>query len=560
MLKAELAKKEHMVEKKNFDEVVLRCSRLKNRSANLELKLQHQKESFLNNRSLNNQNALEILEFFKINKWQAKLDAKDVSVVNLRKHIQSLKGKNVVEKEATPNIAKVIAPRMFKIDLEPLASKNLSYLHVFGALCYPTNNSKDRGKLKPKADIGIFAGYAPAKKAFRIYNKRTRLIIKTIHVDFDNLTTMAFEQFNLRPGPQLLTPGIISSGLVPNPSSPTPYVPPTKKDCDILFQPMFDEYFSPPPSVASPVPTVIAPVPADSTCSPSSTLVDQDAPSLSTSQTTQESQSPVASPDVVEDCPDMKLTGRCFEKQDSVGARGYLQEEGINFEESFALVARLEAIRIFIVYAAYKNMTAYQMDVKTAFLNGILREEVYVSQLNRFVDQDNLNHVYKMKKALYGLKHAPRACDPVDTPMVEKSKLDADPQGKKVDLTRYRGMIGSLMYKTASRPDFVFTDSCIALTAFANADHAGCQDTKRSTSGKAEYIALSGCCAQILLMRSQLTDYGLGFNKIPLTEYQLADIFTKVLGRERLEYLINKLGMRSISPKRLKSLADKEEE
>ncbi|GJT96321.1 hypothetical protein Tco_1091839 [Tanacetum coccineum] len=169
------------------------------------------------------------------------------------------------------------------------------------------NNSKDRGKLKPKADIGIFAGYAPAKKAFRIYNKRTRLIIKTIHVDSDKLTTMAFEQFNLRPGPQLLTPGIISSGLVPNPSSPTPYVPPTKKDCDILFQPMFDEYFSPPPSVASPVPTVIAPVPADSTCSPSSTLVDQDAPSLSTSQTTQESQSPVASPDVVEDCHDMKL-------------------------------------------------------------------------------------------------------------------------------------------------------------------------------------------------------------------------------------------------------------
>ncbi|GJS39198.1 hypothetical protein Tco_0564241 [Tanacetum coccineum] len=126
MLKAKLAKKEHMVEKKIFDEVVLGCSCLENRSANLELKLQHQKESFLNNRSLNNQNALEIPEFFKINKWQAKLDVKDVSVANLRKHIESLKGKNVVEKEATPNNAKVIAPEMFKIYLEPLASKVLN--------------------------------------------------------------------------------------------------------------------------------------------------------------------------------------------------------------------------------------------------------------------------------------------------------------------------------------------------------------------------------------------------------------------------------------------------
>ncbi|GKG21436.1 retrovirus-related pol polyprotein from transposon TNT 1-94, partial [Tanacetum coccineum] len=90
-------------------------------------------------------------------------------------------------------------------------------------------------------------------------------------------------------------------------------------------------------------------------------------------------------------------------------ARGYCQEEGINFEESFASVTRLEAIRIFLAFAAHMNMVIYQMDVKTAFLNGNLREEVYVSQPEGFVDPDNPNHMYKLKKALYGLKQAPRA-------------------------------------------------------------------------------------------------------------------------------------------------------
>ncbi|GJR57046.1 retrovirus-related pol polyprotein from transposon TNT 1-94 [Tanacetum coccineum] len=225
-------------------------------------------------------------------------------------------------------------------------------------------------------------------------------------------------------------------------------------------------------------------------------------------------------------------------------ARGYRQEKGIDFEEYFALVARLDAIRIFLAYVAHMNMIVYQMDVKTTFLNGILREEVYVSQLGGFVDQDNPNFVYKLKKALYGLKQAPRAwydllskfllsqefskgtvdptlfirrqgkdillskyaleslkkygmesSNPVDTPMVEKSKLDEDTQGKVVDPTHYRGMVGTLMYLTASRPDLTFAicmcarglwypkDSSIALTAYADTDHAGCQDTRRSISG-----------------------------------------------------------------------------
>nr|GEW58385.1 hypothetical protein [Tanacetum cinerariifolium] len=125
VLKAELAKKKHMVEKKVFIEVVLKFSRIENRCASLELKLQHQKESFQNNRPLNNHDASEVKEFFKINEWQAKLNAKDVSIANCRKHIESLKGKNMVEKDVQSNNANVIALGTFKLDLEHLSPKEL---------------------------------------------------------------------------------------------------------------------------------------------------------------------------------------------------------------------------------------------------------------------------------------------------------------------------------------------------------------------------------------------------------------------------------------------------
>ncbi|GJY27905.1 retrovirus-related pol polyprotein from transposon TNT 1-94, partial [Tanacetum coccineum] len=629
---------------------------------------------------------------------------------------------------------------------------DLSFFHVFGALCYPTNDSENLGKLQPKADIA---------------------------------DCIASEHSSSGPALHKMNPATISSGLVPNPPLSTPFVPPTRIDWDILFQLMFDELLTPPSSVdypttevVAPIHEVVAPVPAVSTGSPSSTNVDQDAPSPSHSQTTPETQPPVIPNDVEEDNHDIEiahmgndpyfgipileipsdqslsmdsihtilheqaffcyydafltavepktykdaLTQSCgiklmqeelneFERLevwelvprpdkvmvitlkwiykvqlDELGgiiknkarlvARGYRQEEGIDFEESFAPVARLEAIRIFLAFAAHMNIVVYQMDIKIAFLNSNLREEVYVSQPNGFVDPDNPNHVYKLKKSLYGLKQAPRAWydmltsflisqdfskgsvdptlfirkegkelllivqnprdifinqskyaleslkkygfdsyDPVDTPMVEKSKLDEDKEGKTVNPSHYRGMIGTLLYLTAT---------------FADADHAGCQDTRRGTSGsmqflgdrlvswlskrqksaaisctEAEYIAMSGCCAQILWMRSQLTDYGLGFNKIPMycdnksaialccnnvqhsrskhidirfhfikehvengmielyfvnKEYQLADIFTKALARERIEFLINKLGMRSFTPETLKQLADEVDE
>ncbi|GKB72641.1 retrovirus-related pol polyprotein from transposon TNT 1-94 [Tanacetum coccineum] len=123
---------------------------------------------------------------------------------------------------------------------------DLSFFHVFGSLCYLINDNDDLDKLDEKADIGIFVGYAPAKKAFRIYNKRTRKIIETIHVTFDELTTMTSEQFSSGPGLHSMTPATSSSGLVSNPVSQQPCIPPKRDDWDRLFQLMFDEYFNPP--------------------------------------------------------------------------------------------------------------------------------------------------------------------------------------------------------------------------------------------------------------------------------------------------------------------------
>nr|GEY86116.1 hypothetical protein [Tanacetum cinerariifolium] len=444
-------------------------------------------------------------------------------------------------------------------------------------------------------------------KAFRIYNRHTRRIVETIHVDFKELTAMASEQSSSGPALNDMTPRTISSGLVHTSSSSTSYAPPSRNDWDLLFQPMFDELFNPPPSVVNQAAEVIAPiakvipqVDADSTVRlPQQQLIKMHLYRVNLLH--QQKYNPQLFFKMLEMITWIRkeaLTQACwieamqeelneFErlqvwelvprpdqvmvitlkwiykvKLDELGgilknkARlvtcGYRQEEGINFEESFALVARLEAIRIFLAYAVHKNMVVYQMDIKTAFLNANLWEKVYVSQPDGFVDSDNPNHVYKLKKAPYGLKQAPRAWydmlssfllsqdfskglvdptlfirrngndlllnprgifinqskyafeslkkygfesyEPVDTSMVEKSKLDEDREEKAVDPSHYRGSayqkartcsqrIFRYLRGTVNRGLWYPKDSFVALIAFADADHAGCQDTRRSTSG-----------------------------------------------------------------------------
>nr|GEU65381.1 hypothetical protein [Tanacetum cinerariifolium] len=215
-------------------------------------------------------------------------------------------------------------------------------------------------------------------------------------------------------------------------------------------------------------------------------------------------------------------------------AKGYSQEEGIDFEESFAPVAHLEVVRIFIAYAAHKSFPIYQMDVKIEFLNGPLKEEVYVAQTEGFVDPDHQEKVYRLRKALYGLKQAPRAWydelskfltskgftkglqihqslhgifinqakyaleilykhsmekgQSIGTPMATKPKLDANLSRNPVDQTDNHSKIGSLMYLTSSRPDIVQAGSSFGITAFLDVDYVRCIDTCKSTSGGIQFL------------------------------------------------------------------------
>nr|GEV11543.1 hypothetical protein [Tanacetum cinerariifolium] len=470
-------------------------------------------------------------------------------------------------------------------------------------------SSEDLGKLQPTADTGIFVGYAPSRKGTSSSQLSAgKPLSNTIDQDAPTL---------------IILPS--SSALQSH-----------SLHQDVAAEPNYMEERTNAPVDNPPFINVFAPEPHSEATS-SGDISSPDSPYVSQTlhrlnkchwQSLSTVWELVHQPDCVMIIAlkwiyKVKLDkyGDVLKNKTRLVANGYRQEEGIDFEESFALVARIEAIRIFIANATSRNMTMYQMDVKTAFLNGKLKEEVYVSQPKGFVDPDHPTHVYRLKKALYGLKQAPQAwydtfsrflldnnfskgtvdptlftyktgkhillvqiyvddiifastdptdcdmfsnemslkfqmsmigqmsfflglqvsqspggifinqskfaleilkkfrmdsCDSVETPMVDRLKLDEDPSGIPVDQTRFRSMVGSLMYLTASRPDLVFSVCmCARLSRHAKKHIRKCSVPAISTT-EAEYIAMSGCCAQILWMRSQLTNYGFDFNKIPM--------------------------------------------
>nr|GEZ41809.1 uncharacterized mitochondrial protein AtMg00810-like [Tanacetum cinerariifolium] len=498
----------------------------------------------------------------------------------------------------------IVCLRHGKTPYELLHDKlpDLSFFHVFGALCYPTNDSKNLGKLKSKADIGIFISYAPTKKAFLIYNRRTRQIIKTIHVDFDELTTMAYEHNSSRPLLHEMTPATICLGLVRNIPPSIPFVPPSRTDWDILFQLLFDELLTPPPSVDHPDPEVIAPIAevvapelAASTSSPSSTIVNQDAPSPSNSQTTPETQSPIIPNDVEEDNHDLDVAHmnndlffgipilevpsnqssstdfihtivhpdhQIFEHNSKwnkdhplkniigklarpVSTRLQLHEQVIFcYYDAFLTSVEPKTYKDALTQSCWIEEMQEELNEES---KALLLVQIYVDDIIFAASTPKLCDLFakimclKFKMSMTGkilfflglqISQCPRGifinqskydlkslkkygfdfCDPVDTPMVEKSKLDEDNEGKAVDPSHYRGMIGTLLYLTASKLDLQYAicmcaryqalliekhlhavkrifwylrgtvnqelwypkDFLIALTAFTDADHASC--------------------------------------------------------------------------------------
>nr|GEY53031.1 hypothetical protein [Tanacetum cinerariifolium] len=369
----------------------------------------------------------------------------------------------------------------------------ISFLYVIGALCYPKNDREDFRKLGAKGDIGFFIGYFADSCAYRVYNRRTKKIMETMNVSFDELSAMGFEQHSSKPERQSMTYGQISLGLdlTYAPSTITTQQP-TEGELDLLFEAMYDDYIGGQPSTASrtdvdelnsqqqhvqqqenqasiQLETVFDNVPnamfdANTLVNPFATPSTSAAESSSSQyvdpsnmhtfyqpypyefqwtkdhpleQVIGEPSRPVLIRNQLRSNGDMcmyalTVTVRApdnstpltlkwlfknkhdeekmvIRNKSRLVVRGYRQEEGINFEESFSSIARMEAIRIFLAYVAHKSFTVLQVDVKTAFLHGTLKEDGFMCQPEGFIDADHPSHVFKLKKVLYGLKQAPRA-------------------------------------------------------------------------------------------------------------------------------------------------------
>nr|GEU37616.1 retrovirus-related Pol polyprotein from transposon TNT 1-94 [Tanacetum cinerariifolium] len=441
-------------------------------------------------------------------------------VANLKAQITKNHKSNCVTMPVVKS--KVLAHGMYVIDVEPITPRMRNNREVY--LDYLKHLKESVTTLReiveeardPNRNWGSNVPNSPSSSVFKCRNFMKKFI-KTVRFGNDHFGAI------MGYGDYVIDDSMISrisSGLVPNPVPATPYVPPTNKDLEILFQLMFDEYLEHPHVKKPGSPALAVPVPVNLVGIPSSTTIDRDthspshSPLSSAIQSLNSHQGVAAGSTIIEDNHFAPVDNDPFvnvfalepsseasssrdvssaesthvtqphhhlgkwskdhQLDNIIGnpsrplstkkqlarlvAKGYRQEDGINFDKSFAPVARIEAIRIFIANVTSKNMTIYQMDVKTAFLNGKLKEEVYVYQPEGFIDPDHLTHVYRLKKALYGLKQAPQA---------EKGVVD--------------------LY-------FVMTD------------------------------------------------------------YQLTDIFTKALPREQFEFLLSRLGMKSITPENLKRL------
>ena len=594
---------------------------------------------------------------------------------------------------------------------------NISHFHVFGCKCYILNTKDNLGKFDSRSDKGIFLGYSTTSKAYRVYNKRTMVVEESMNVVFDESNDFSLSKsIERKEDDEVSLPfnkeDEESQDQREEPSHETNATNEVQEEPTNETLPKLPREWR--HSSSYPMEFIIGD-PSSGMRTRSSfknmnnlallskiepknveeALQDEGWIMAMQEELNQFERSEVwklVSPPENHTIIGTKWVfrnkldeeGNVVRNKARLVAQGYNQQEGIDFDETYAPVARLESIRMFLAYACFKNFKLYQMDVKSAFLNGFLNEEVYVRQPPGFEDDNFPNYVYKLTKALYGLKQAPRAwyerlskfliengfsrgkvdttlftkslnhdilivqvyvddiifgstnenlckdfsklmqgefemsmmgemtfflglqvkqtkegifisqakytkellkkygmdkAKPIATPMSPTTKLEKDENGKAVSEKVYRGMIGSLLYLTASRPDILFSVCLCArfqanpkeshliavkrifryllgtqnfgmwyakhvsfdLLGFSDADYAGCKFDRKSTSGdcqflgpclvswhskkqssvalstaEAEYMAITNCCTQVLWMKYQLLDYGVKLDKTPI--------------------------------------------
>nr|CAN71245.1 hypothetical protein VITISV_011091 [Vitis vinifera] len=501
---------------------------------------------------------------------------------------------------------------------------NISYFKVFGCKCFILNTKDNLGKFDAKSDVGFFLGYSTSSKAFRVFNKRTMVVEESIHVIFyeSNNSLQEIESFDDELGLET------SMGKL--------RIEDRRQQEEIVEDPKKEEspLALPPPQQVQGESNQNLPKDWKFVINHPQDQIIEELNQFERSEVWElvprpQNQSVIGTRWVFRN--KMDENGIIIRNKARLVAQGFNQEEGTDYEETFTPVARLEAIRMVLAFACFKDFVLYQMDVKSAFLNGFINEEVYVEQPPGFQSFNFPNHVFKLKKTLYGLKQSPRAwyerlskfllkkgfkmgkidttlfiktkendmllvqiyvddiifgatnvslCEEfskcmhsefemsmmgelnfflglkikqlkegtfinqakyirdilkrfnmeeaktMKTPMSSSIKFDKDEKGKSVNSTMYKGMIGSLLYLTASRPDIMYSvclcarfQSCpkeshlsaikqilrylkgtmdiglwypkgdnFELIGFSDADFAGCKVERKSTSGTCHFL------------------------------------------------------------------------
>ncbi|GJU65156.1 retrovirus-related pol polyprotein from transposon TNT 1-94 [Tanacetum coccineum] len=479
---------------------------------------------------------------------------------------------------------------------------DLSFLRIFGALCYPTNDSEDLGKLKAKADIGFFVvnpfaatEHEPFVNVFAPDPNSKASSSGILTITTPNQSTQPHEHL------RKWTDSHPLDNIIGNPSRPRKDI--VKKKVLILKNPSprspdlkLSEYF------------------LANAASKNMTVYQMD---VKTAFLNGELKEEVYAPRAWYDTLSKFLLAQGFSKG-VVDPTLFIRKTG-----KHTLHVQIYVDDIIFASTDPKDCDRFSNEMSSKFQMSMMGQISFflglqISQNPRgiFINQSKYANEILKKFDLH-------KSDPVDTPMVERTKLDEDLSGIPVDQTQYRSMIGSLMYLTASRPDLVFAvcmcaryqskpikkhleavkrvfrylqgtinmglwypkDTVMALTPYADADHAGCQDTRRSTSGTSQFLgdklvswslkkqtstSISSIAAEYIAMSKHIdirhhfireqAEKGVVELYFMRIEYQLADIFTKALPRERFEFILPRLGLKSMKPETLKRLQDDKDE